>query len=342
MTSSRSIRRLASLALALAIAAPSAVATAQQRSAADIAQARELFNEGLALRERGDSDAALEKLKAAHALGGTPITGDELGKTYLALGKLVEARESFLEVARIPVQARETARSKAAREDSARLAEDIRARLPSLRVKIAGASSSSVTVTIDGASIPSQALDTPRLVNPGDHQLSARSASGGVADAKVWLKEGESRDVELKIEATPAGSPPSHAATDAAPPAALPPDVAPLAPSGGLSPLVFVGFGVAAAGAVAGGVTGFMALSKGSSVKAACDGTTCPRSVDSDLRTGRTLGDVSTIAFAVAGAGAVVGVVALLLPRSKETAATQAVTFTPWIAPGSAGLRGTF
>jgi hypothetical protein len=334
---------LMSLAVALAIAASCPVASAQQRSAADIAQARELFNEGLALRDRGDADGALEKLKAAHALGGTPITGTELGKAYTAVGKLVEARETFLDVGRLPVQPRETARSKLAREDSARLADDLRVRLPSLRVKITGAPSATVAVTIDGAAIPAEALDTPRLVNPGDHEVSARVASGASADAKVVLKEGESREVELKIGASRAAALSSEATTAHAAPVPSPavqPTRTPV--SGGASPLVFVGFGIAAAGVATGSITGLMALSKGSAVKDACDGTTCPRSIDGDLKTGRTLGDVSTIAFAVGGVGAALGIVGLWLPRSRQTEAAASVTLTPWLAPGSAGVRGTF
>lgn len=101
------------LALALAAGAPGACpcAYAQARSAADIAQARELFNDGIDRREKGDVAGAIEKLRAAHALAATPITGMELGRTYLAMGRLVEAREVFLGVGRLAVAPQETAKS---------------------------------------------------------------------------------------------------------------------------------------------------------------------------------------------------------------------------------------
>ena len=60
-------------------------------TAEDLASARELFKEGRALREKGDLPKALEKLRAAHALGQTPITGLELARTYVLVGRLVEA-----------------------------------------------------------------------------------------------------------------------------------------------------------------------------------------------------------------------------------------------------------
>jgi hypothetical protein len=164
-----------------------------------MAQARELLNMGLELRSKGDAAGALEKLEAAHALVRTPITGLELGRTYMSLGKLVEARETFLSNGRIPERPEETARSKAARKESDDLAEQLRSRIPSLSVKVTGVPSDTVAVTIDGASVPTEALSAPRLVDPGRHAISARSTSGGMAETSVDLKEGESRAVELKI-----------------------------------------------------------------------------------------------------------------------------------------------
>src|SRR5580658_3205648 len=143
------------LGAVLVTGAPIGVAFAQQPSAVDVAQARDLFNQGLRLREKGDANGAVEKLKAAHALANTPITGLELGKTYELVGKLVEAREVLLSIGRLPVQPSETARSTAARIEAARLAEDLRPRIPTLTVKITGAPASAVTVSIDDAPIPS-------------------------------------------------------------------------------------------------------------------------------------------------------------------------------------------
>ncbi len=93
-TSSLRLLPRAALAFALTCGAPIRVAFAQQPSTADIAQARTLYNQGKELRERGDTAKALEKLKAAHALAGTPLTGLELGRTYMMLGQLLEAREA--------------------------------------------------------------------------------------------------------------------------------------------------------------------------------------------------------------------------------------------------------
>ncbi len=99
-------------------------AAAQASDAQNLARARDLFVEATEAREAGDLAGALEKFKAAHDLAPNPITTIELGRTYTMEGMLLEAREAFLSVARIPVQADETPRATQARQDAAKLAEE--------------------------------------------------------------------------------------------------------------------------------------------------------------------------------------------------------------------------
>jgi hypothetical protein len=350
------------LALAVGTLAPCSPALAQQRSAADIAQARELFNEGTDLREKGDIAGALEKLRAAHALAGTPITGLELGRTYASAGKLVEAREVLLGVGRIPVSAQETSRSAAARKSAAQLAEQVRPRIPRLSVRVTGAPLDAVTVSIDGVAVASEALSAPRLVNPGKHDVVAVPSSGERATAAVELKEGESRDVELRVTlaaapsassaavgsgaaragAAGAGATGAGAAGDASGSEGASGDTPPATPTSASRVFFWGGLGLAAAGVAAGAATGIVAMGKASSVNDACHNTlTCPTSIDADLHTGRTMGTVSTIAFAVAGAGAVTAIVAFFVGRKDEGAPPPATAWVaPWAAPGGGGVNG--
>ncbi|HLK41593.1 MAG TPA: hypothetical protein VKU41_32820 [Polyangiaceae bacterium] len=217
--------RLAVVALALTLPATlrPAAADAQEHSASDIAQGREFFNQGKQLRSKGDNVGALEKLKAAHALVGSPVTGIELAKTYVLLGQLVEGEEAFLSVARIPTRPEETAKSAVARRESASLAEQLRPRIPTLTIRITGVPPDSVAVTIDGTLVPKEALLGPRMVNPGSHRVLAKSTSGGTAETSVDLKEAEARDVELKLTFADGGETQSLAAAgpkEAAPPVA--------------------------------------------------------------------------------------------------------------------------
>jgi hypothetical protein len=313
-----------------------AVAAAQEPSTGDVAQARELISEGRRLRDRGDTTAALEKLKAAHALVATPLTALELGRTYMALGKLVEARNVLLSVERIPVVPQETDRSAKARAESAKLAAEATARIPKLSVRIIDAQPAAVSVAVDGATVPPDEVTAPRPVDPGPHTVVATSASGK-AQATVDLKEGDAVVVELRT-ATPDGSPRSIANPDvAAPPASANASMT----KPGWSPAVWTAFGVAGAGVVVGGITGGIALSKASAVKGTCDGLHCPTTIDGDLHSGRTLGDISTVALIVAGLGAAIGVVDLLLSH-QENPTKSPTGVGPWIRMDGAGVRGAF
>jgi len=333
-------------AVALASVLSAEVAFGQsQPSPSDIAHARELYNQGLHQRDDGDANGALEKFKAAYALAQTPLIALELGRTYIQLGKLVEARETFLSIARIPVRPEETARSRAARNQSAPLADELRMRIANLTIHVTGVPASSVAVSVDGATVPTEALAVPRPLNPGAHEVIAKAAEGAATEARVDLKEGEAREIQLKIVVTPTPPPSPGAETGSHATAAANDSGEAPGPSEPrhVSPLVYVGFAVAGAGVAAGTVTGLLAMSKASSVNDTCNpALACPHSVHDDLSTGRTLGDVAGISFAAAGAGAIVGVVGLLLSGHKEDTATKAASFSPWIAPGIGGLRGTF
>jgi hypothetical protein len=328
------------LGVAFAAGSPIGVAFAQQPSAVDIAQARDLFNQGLRLREKGDANGAVEKLKAAHALANTPITGLELGKTYELVGKLVEAREVLLSIGRLPVQAAETSRATAARAEGARLAEELRPRIPSLTVRISGAPLSTVTVSIDDTPIPSEALEA-RPVNPGAHDVSARAGSGSPVHASVDLKEGEARDVALTIvPAAPLAQSPQTPS-----PAPTTPEGPSSGSGGGLSPVFIAGVGVAGAGLIAGAITGGIAMGKASSARNECGPSLmCPTAKDySDVTSGRTFGNVSTVSFIVAGVGAVVGVIGFIIsPHDHEQSAAKSGAVGPSIGLGGPGLQGTF
>jgi len=308
--------------------APSPGATASAApSAADLASARELYKEGKELRAAGDPAGALEKLKAAHALGQTPVTGVELGKTHVQLGQLLEAREVFLGVGRMAVQPDETEKSAAAREECAQLADELKPRIPSLTVKVNGVPPGVVPVmTVDGAAVPAVAMATQRRLNPGPHEVVVKAGDGPESRTSVDLKEGEDREISVGVAyvpPAPSGPPPQREETR-------------------LHPLVFIGGGVAGAGLIVGGITGAIALSKGHAVSDACNGTRCPESAKSDYDTGRTMGTISTIAFVAAGIGVGVGVYGLLSPVHVKTGAKTAVRVTPVCAPGWAGLHGSF
>jgi len=125
MSGAGSTWRILCVLAALACVAAPRTARAQQAPSGDVSQARELFVQASELRDQGDLPRALEKFKAAHVLADNPITTFELARTYAALGKLVEARDAYASIARLPPQADETERAAQARRDAAKAAEDL-------------------------------------------------------------------------------------------------------------------------------------------------------------------------------------------------------------------------
>src|SRR5262249_55509077 len=135
--------------------------------------------------------------KAAHALVETPITALELGKTYVQMGKLVEAREVLLSVSRIPVRKNESAKAAESRTDAEALAAQVKPRLAWVRVRVKGVPPGSAQkVTVDGIAVPPDAVSVPRILNPGAHVV-VLDVNGKATQSDVSLIDGEARELEI-------------------------------------------------------------------------------------------------------------------------------------------------
>ena len=328
--------------LALTTAAPAFA----QRSATDIETARQLYNQGIELRDRGDMRGALEKLRAAHALGNTPITGLELCKTHAALAQPVEAREVCLGVGRIPPLAGETPRSQEARNEAAHVAEEMRPRISIVRLHIMGVPPGrEPIVLVDGAPVPLAALGEARALNPGKHDVSARIGNGPETRSQVDLAPGESKDITLPVTAP---------AQDAPPVQTYPPQ------GGGERPpprersngLQTAGFIIGGIGVGVGAVTGIVALSDKSDLDKKCTDKICGVSEHDSLDSAKRWGNVSTAFFIVGGVGVLIGLYATLnapkstasapAPLLPKTAVARSVTVTPDFGPAGMGFHGAF
>lgn len=347
MTSSSRARRFkigASCTLfALATTAPAFA----QRSATDIETARQLYNQGVELRDRGDVRGALEKLKAAHALGNTPITGVELCKTHATLAQPVEAREVCLGVGRIPPLAGETARSQDARNEAARIAEDMRPRISVVRLHITGVPQGrEPIVMVDGAPVPLAALGEARAVNPGKHDVSARIGNGPETRSQVDLAPGESKDITLPVTAPPQEAQP----VEPYPPRGGERNNPPRERSNGLQTAGFIIGGV---GLGVGAITGIVALSEKSDLDNKCTDKICGVSDHDALDSAKRWGNVSTTFFIIGGVGALIALYATLNPPRSSTStglavpserkgAMRTITVTPDFGPGGMGIHGAF
>ncbi|MEO7327348.1 MAG: hypothetical protein ABI193_02135, partial [Minicystis sp.] len=209
--------------------------------------------------------------------------------------------------------------------------------IPSLLVTVSP-SPAGVVVSVDDAPVPPQALALPRKVNPGKHVVVARAS--GFADARVEVSVAERAALPVAITLVPQTAPlrpVAKATTD--PPREKAPDAA---PARGLSPLVYIGFGVGGAGLIAGAITGGLSLSKTAKLANDCDAAKrcTPGSTGADeLASATTLANVSNVSLGVGVAGALTGVLGIFLSR-RDRGAEPAIK--PLVGPTSLGVMGVF
>lgn len=109
---------------------------------------------------------------------------------------------------------------------------------------------------------------------------------------------------------------------------------------------MYGGFGVGVVGVAIGAVTGAMTLSKASDVEPQCANNICAPTAKDDLESANTLSTVSTIAFAVGGAGILAGAIGLLLPRRSSVTPTRGSLAWEWVGvwgvtPGDASASSS-
>lgn len=315
---------------------PAVVAEEELRdpSPADRATARNLMDLGDQKAAGGDYVGALEAYAAADAIMRVPTTGIELGKVQAKLGRLVEAADTLLRVARHPQAADEPIAFTRARKEASRMAPEIIKRTPTITITVEGLPDGAKPhLRIDNATVPARTIGLPHKVNPGTHHVAV-GTPGWIGNQEVTVAEGEHQDVVVKLEQ---GEAPPDFYEDA--------DTwDESAESTGISPVVWVGFGVGAAGLVVGTITGIAALSERSDLDTACPNMDCAPAAQEDLDSAYTLAHVSTVGFIVAGVGTSVALIALLAGGAGDdsTSARRGWHVVPVVAPGGLGLRGTF
>jgi hypothetical protein len=322
---------VATFSSAFAVAAP----TAQDRE-----RARGFMDLGDEKTAAGELEGALKAYQAADGIMSVPTTGLEVGRTLEKLGRLIEARDAFVRVARFPREAGESPVFTTARDKAAELANALGARIPSLTLKHTGLPSGvRPDVVLDGNPLQKELLGLPMRVNPGKVLVRATAPGFLPLEREAMLAERETKEIELAFQADPNA------------PAALPAHEetpAPNAPRTQEAPsrtAMWIAFGVGAAGIVTGSVTGLMSLSKTDAAKKTCDGNHCPEAAAKDIETAKTLAHVSNAGFAVGVLGAGIGVWQFFSasPDAPEkSAGASGFRAEARVGVGSVSVAGTF
>jgi hypothetical protein len=345
------MRRLTAMCLALATAASVLLAhdTRAESGAADRETARQLMDEGRTKEKLGDWEGALQAYQAAHKLVHVPSTGLSVARAQVALGRLVEARDTALTLT-LSAPEHEPAVLKKARAEAAALAESLRGRIPLLTFAVRGPDAAVAwTARIDGAEVPPSLSNTPRAVNPGTHAIQVSAAACETWSGSVEVKEAERKTLEITLTPTTDAPPETSASPSSRPvapvypssmaPSTSPPIVSEPARSGTawwtVGALCMGGAGLAV-----GAITGFVSLNKVSDIKSQCDGNRCPTTLSSEGDVAHRLAIISDITLAVGAVGVAIGIYGLATSHSREAPKTAAVH--PVIGAGFAGLAGRF
>jgi hypothetical protein len=188
------------VAVAMLVLSTAGVAQAEP-TAAEKETARSLMSEGRSRRERNDLPGALESFRAADALMHVTTTGLEVARSQIALGQLVEARDTLRQVMRIPAKDSDPRPFVEARANAQAMDEDLASRIPGIRIVLRGAVEGSAPgVSVDGVTVPAAALGAPFKVNPGHHVVAAVSGAAR-AQQQVDVAERALQTVTIELPA---------------------------------------------------------------------------------------------------------------------------------------------
>ncbi len=323
---------LATYAACVAVALHATPARAAEPSAADRDTSRALYAQGMEALDAHDYVSAERACGGAHALVKVPTSAACWARALEGLGRLVEARDEFLEAAHFPVKPDEPAVFASARDSSQAEADQLSKRVPTVTLVVSGPDGTApLRVTFDGASLAPETARLARKANPGRHTITVAAKGFEPTTADVDVSEGENRRVNVALSPI-AGA---EAATTRAP------GEAPPAPTQGahrVPTLAIVAGGVGVVGVVVGVATALAATSKHTTLLGECSGSTCPPSAKGDLDSFHVLRTVSAVGY-VGGVVGIVGGAALwyFAPSRPSDASTRV-----WVGPVSAGVMGAF
>jgi len=205
-------------------AAPSAPAraTAPSPPAADDAartKARTLGYAGVEAYAAGDYSEASAKLEESFQLLPAPSLGLWSARALVGLGRWVAAEQRYRSVAGLPLASGDSPVQQQAKDDAQRERTELLRRIPSLKLRVSGASVDEVVVSVDGTEHSSAELATALLLDPGRHEIIGVR---GNERSQVVLSLGERahEEIELRFSGTPAASALQPAASEPPAPAA--------------------------------------------------------------------------------------------------------------------------
>lgn len=326
------------LAAIVLCAVPVAGQAAGQPTPEQLDAARALAEAGFQLYEQGDYATALDRFTEAEEIYHAPPHVLYIARASAKVGKLVEARKAYEQLAGEDLGANAPEQFREAQQTARGELEPLRSRIPSLVINVTGISIDSAIVTIDGQGVPPKALGGPVEVNPGEHELVLRAEGREPTRQSVTIEEGTQSSIELAAGALSESGESSSGPGPSLPPAAdeAEPSIVP--------PIIVGGVGVALIGV--GAITGVMTLNDAAELKDRCPQNPCPPENESLGDEIETLSTISTVTFIVGGAAVAAGVLWLVLQGGGDSSTTDDTVARPdvrlVVGGPYVGLEGTF
>ena len=161
--------------------------------------ARELAQEGDGLQRAGRYAEALEKFERAEKIVAAPTHLVRIAECQAALGKLVEAAESYRHAQRIPVPAEAPAVLLRAEEEAQRELVALEPRVPKLTLTITPRAAVGLEVEIDGHPLNVAVVGEPIPLDPGRHEVVVRASGGAAFRGDVRLADGEVKELAVAL-----------------------------------------------------------------------------------------------------------------------------------------------
>jgi len=316
------------------------------QTAEERAGARAAAEAGADAFDAGRYEEAIELFRRAEAVVHATPHLLYIARAQTKLGRLVEARESYLAIINEAVPSRANPGLVQTRKEAEQELDQLEPRIPQITVVVQGGKTDGLQVFMDEREVPSALVGIPRPVNPGTHEFYATAVGSESSRNTVTIKEGGQETVILTLRPSQAAAAPAAGESAPAQATAGTPDSGP----SGRQIIAYSSLGVGAIGVGVGAL--FFAQANGLSndadrTFAACNpGCTEAqrkdiRVLDEDAGSARTL---SFVGFGVGVVGIATGVTLLLIgdSSSKATSAELKPGVQPWVGLGSAGLSGRF
>lgn len=271
---------------------------------------RAAIDEALSEFDRGNWDEALALFRRAHAIEPNARTLRGIGFCLFEIRQYVAATrhlEQAMADTRSPLSPAQRSSTQQVLDRAAAFVAHVSVTLSPVDARL----------LVDGQEVPADASGALQL-DPGEHELSASAPGHSPRVLRVSVQSG--RNDPIQLELTPDAAGPEPVAVQAPAPAG---DVAPSTTDRTALKrnLMISGFSVAGAGIVVGTVLGVITLTRKDDLEKNCPGNECPPAEADRLDSAKGLALGSTLSLAIAGAGAVVGLTGLLLPKADKRTA---------------------